>query len=286
MGDRDPPLNPLGVSEPHGRNLRDEDGLVAGRTAAYPIPARRIAFPPGCAAGRYPRRSPLTPTPPARHEKGLPEWGGMRTGGSNSLNESQGMTKIRSVAVFCGSRPGRSPLYQAAAAELGQGLGRAGLALVFGGGRIGLMGAMADAVLAAGGRVVGVIPDFLQQWEVAHQGVNELIVTDTMHTRKQRMFELADAFVSFPGGFGTFDETFEVLTWRQLRLHDKPILICDVAGSATALVGLLENAIEEGFAPPDGRKLYEVVHGVPALLARLEELQAPPEDAALVQGVA
>ncbi len=196
------------------------------------------------------------------------------------------MPAIRSVAVFCGAHAGSLPAYRQAAETLGRGLADAGIRLVFGGGRVGLMGALADAALAAGGEVVGVIPEFLTRLEVAHQRVDRLVISDSMHARKQRMYELSDAFVMLPGGIGTYDETIEVITWRQLRLHDKPILICDVAGSATALVGLLENAIEEGFAPPDGRKLYEVVHGVPALLARLEELQAPPEDAALVQGVA
>jgi uncharacterized protein (TIGR00730 family) len=186
------------------------------------------------------------------------------------------MTAIRSVAVFCGSRAGHTPAFRLAAAELGHGLARAGMQLVYGGGRVGLMGAMADATLAAGGRVVGVIPDFLQQWEVAHQGIDELIVTDSMHTRKRRMFELADAFVSFPGGLGTFDETFEMLTWRQLRLHDKPILICDVAGSAGALLALIDGAIGDGFAPPETRSFFEVARGVPALLARLAELSAVP----------
>ncbi len=190
------------------------------------------------------------------------------------------MPAIRTVAVFCGSRPGRSPLWRAAATALGEGLGRAGLHLVFGGGRIGLMGAVADAALAAGGRVTGVIPDFLQQWEVAHQGVSELIVTDSMHSRKRRMFELSDAFVSFPGGLGTFDETFEILTWKQLRLHDKPVLICDIDGSAAALCGLIEGAIADGFAPPEAGGFFETVASVPALLARLAELGTVPGGAA------
>ena len=182
------------------------------------------------------------------------------------------MPDISSVAVFCGSRTGVNPAWAAAAAALGQGLARAGMQLVYGGGRIGLMGALADGAIAAGGSVIGVIPDFLQQAEVAHAGIAELVVTDSMHTRKRRMFELSDAFVSFAGGLGTFDETFEILTWRQLRLHDKPILICDVAGSATALIGLIEGAIADGFAPPDAHDFYEVVTGVPALLARLARL--------------
>jgi len=178
------------------------------------------------------------------------------------------------VAVFCGSRMGRAPGYRAAAAALGEGMARAGMQLIYGGGRIGLMGTLADAVLAAGGSVIGVIPEFLQQSEVAHAGVSDLIVTDSMHTRKRHMFELADAFVSFPGGLGTFDETFEILTWRQLRLHDKPILICDIDGSAAPLLGLIEGSIADGFAPADARDLYEVVVGVPALLARLRHVTA------------
>lgn len=182
------------------------------------------------------------------------------------------MPGIRSVAVFCGSRTGRSPACRAAATALGEGLGRAGIQLVFGGGRVGLMGAVADAALAAGGRVIGVIPDFLQRWEVAHQGVTELIVTDTMHARKQRMFDLSDAFISLPGGLGTFDETFEILTWKQLRLHDKPILICDVDGSAAALLALIEGSVADGFAPAEALGFYEVAQGVPALLARLAAL--------------
>src|SRR5205807_2470705 len=120
--------------------------------------------------------------------------------------------KVRTVAVFCGSRPGTLPEFHASAAALGRGLGRAGLRLVYGGGRIGLMGALADAALAAGGEVIGVIPEFLTRLEVAHDGVAELIVTDSMHVRKHRMFELADAFVTLPGGLGTLDETVEILT--------------------------------------------------------------------------
>jgi len=184
------------------------------------------------------------------------------------------MPDIQSVAVFCGSRPGDDPVYRRAAEALGDGLARAGKTLIFGGGRIGLMGAMADAALKAGGRVIGVIPEFLTRIEVAHPGVSELIVTDTMHIRKTRMFELADAFVTMPGGLGTFDETFEIITWRQLRLHDKPVLICDVAGSAAPLLALIEDAIARGFAEPEVRRLYQKIDGVAALLAKLGKMSA------------
>ena len=130
------------------------------------------------------------------------------------------MSEIRSVAVFCGSSLGTDKVFATEARELGEGLARAGLRLVFGGGHVGLMGVVADAVLAAGGEVTGVIPDFLQRREVAHDGLTELIVTDTMHERKRIMFDLADAFVVFAGGLGTLDETIENLSWRQLQLHD------------------------------------------------------------------
>ncbi len=182
------------------------------------------------------------------------------------------MPDIHAVAVFCGSQPGDNPAFAAAATALGQGLAAAGMRLVFGGGRVGLMGALADAALAAGGCVTGVIPEFLTRREVAHEGLSELIVTDSMHNRKQRMFELSDAFVSFPGGLGTLDETVEIITWRQLGLHDKPVLLCDVAGSAAPLLAAIETAIAQGFALTGVRRLFEVVDGVPAALAVLGAL--------------
>jgi uncharacterized protein (TIGR00730 family) len=180
------------------------------------------------------------------------------------------------VAVFCGARNGNDPAYRQAAEALGTGLARAGIRLVYGGGRIGLMGALADATLAAGGEVVGVLPDFLRTTEIAHDALTRLEVTDSMHARKWRMFELADAFVSFAGGIGTFDETIEILTWRQLGLHAKPILICDIAGSSQGLIGAIEGAITSGFASPTLRDAYAVIEGVPALLARLARLGAAP----------
>ena len=182
------------------------------------------------------------------------------------------MPHIHAVAVFCGSRTGNDPAYRAAAQALGQGLARAGIRLVYGGGRIGLMGLMADAALAGGGTVTGVIPEFLSRREVAHAAITELIVTDSMHSRKQRMFQAADAFVSLPGGRGTLDETIEIITWRQLGLHRKPILICDVAGSAAAFLAAVEATIDADFAPPAAREFYEVVNGVPAALERLAHL--------------
>ena len=187
------------------------------------------------------------------------------------------MTDIRSVAVFCGSRTGNDPAYRAAAQALGTGLAEAGIRLVFGGGRVGLMGVMADAALAAGGTVIGVIPEFLMRREVAHAGITDLVVTDSMHSRKQRMFELADAFISLPGGLGTLDETVEIITWRQLGLHSKPVLICDVANSAKPFLATIEAAVAAEFLHREERHLYEVVDGIPALLQRLTHLHPVAE---------
>lgn len=182
------------------------------------------------------------------------------------------MPRVASVAVFCGARSGHGTTFRDAAEELGRGLAKAHLRLVYGGGRIGLMGAIADATLAAGGEVIGIIPEFLQRAEVAHGGVDRLVVTESMHERKQRMFAEADVFVSFAGGLGTLDETFEILTWRQLGLHDKPIVICDIAGSAQSLLALLESVVQAGFAAESARDLYEVVYGIPCLMERLSHL--------------
>jgi uncharacterized protein (TIGR00730 family) len=176
------------------------------------------------------------------------------------------MHEIYSVAVFCGSRLGARSEFAAAARDLGAGLGFAGIRLVYGGGRNGMMGVLADAVLKAGGSVLGVIPGFLTKWEVAHAGVTEMAVVDSMHDRKRRMAEEADAFGSMPGGIGTMDETIEIISWRQLRLHDKPIYVCDIAGSATPLVSAVDSMIAQGFAPPEARTWFTVVNGVPALL--------------------
>jgi uncharacterized protein (TIGR00730 family) len=187
------------------------------------------------------------------------------------------MSQIRTVAVFCGASSGDDPIFLAQARALGEGLAARHITLVYGGGRVGLMGAVADATLAAGGKVVGVIPEFLTRLEVIHEGVGDMLVVDSMHTRKQRMFELSDAFISLPGGLGTLDETIEIITWRQLGLHDKPVLICDVDGSAEPLLAAMEYAIRRGFARPENRRLWEAHHGVAAVLARLETLGQPHE---------
>ena len=183
--------------------------------------------------------------------------------------------------MFCGSRPGRNPAWLDAARALGSGLAQAGIRLVYGGGRVGLMGAVADAVLEGGGQVLGIIPEFLTAMEVAHGGLTELVVTDSMHSRKRMMFDQADAFLTLPGGLGTLDETVEIVTWRQLGLHDKPVLICNVAGWADGLLGAFGQSIEDGFAAGSTCGLFEVVPDVTAALDRLGALPVgEPADAA------
>ena len=186
------------------------------------------------------------------------------------------MPQIYSIAAFCGSQLGENPAFRAATAEFGAGLARAGIRLVYGAGRNGLMGVLADAALAEGGTVIGVIPEFLKGWEVAHTGLTSLEVVDSMHARKQRMFELSDAAVMLPGGLGTLDETLEMITWRQLRLHSKPIILCDVAGSAQPLLAAIEGTIALGFTRPEARSYITVTNGVAETLALLQTLPRQP----------
>jgi uncharacterized protein (TIGR00730 family) len=179
------------------------------------------------------------------------------------------MTVIRSVCVFCGSRVGDDPEFRAAARRLGEQFARNGIRLVYGGGSIGLMGVLADAVLKHGGEVHGVIPEFLDRIEVGHRKLTSLDVVDSMHVRKAQMFEAADAFVVLPGGLGTLDETMEILTWRQLGLHDKPILLVDHKGYWEPLLALLDNTVRRGFAGEETRKLFHVVSDVRDVLPAL-----------------
>lgn len=177
--------------------------------------------------------------------------------------------QIRSVCVYCGSAIGTDQRYRAAAAELGRNLAAAGIAMVFGGGHIGLMGVAADAALAGGGRVIGVIPAALRDRELAHGRVGELVVVGTMHDRKRVMAERSDAFAVLPGGIGTLDEFFEILTWRQLALHDKPVFLVDVAGYWQPLRTLLDHIVAHNFAASLVPRLVEIVPDVPALMAAL-----------------
>lgn len=182
---------------------------------------------------------------------------------------------IKSVCIYCGSSAGASPAYAEAARRLGRELGEQGMRLVYGGGRIGLMGVVADAALAAGGQVIGVIPDNLQLRERGHHGVTELRVVGSMHERKNVMFELSDAFIILPGGYGTLDEAFEMLTWRQLRLHDKPVLFANIDGYWDPLKGLIDHFIREGFAQETSRRLFIFVDKAEDILPTLLRQPSP-----------
>jgi uncharacterized protein (TIGR00730 family) len=177
--------------------------------------------------------------------------------------------QLTSVAVYCGTNSGSDPAFTQAAAALGRTLAERGTKLVYGGGHLGLMGAIADAVLENGGKAHGVITESLQAKEVAHHGLTSLQVVGTMHERKAAMADAADAFVMLPGGFGTFDEFFEVLTWTQLGIHAKPCGILDVAGFFTPLRALLDGAVTAGFVHPAHRDMVLVDTDPARLLDRL-----------------
>jgi uncharacterized protein (TIGR00730 family) len=183
---------------------------------------------------------------------------------------------MTSVCVFCGSAGGADPTFAAAAREVGAELARRGLVLVYGGGRVGLMGEVATAALAAGGRVVGVIPRALGTKEIAFAEATELIVVESMHARKALMADRADAFVALPGGFGTLDELFEILTWAQLRIHQKPVALLNVAGFFTPLLAWLDYVVAAGLLKLKHRELLIVADTVPGLLDRLAAFTPPP----------
>ncbi len=188
---------------------------------------------------------------------------------------------MNKICVFCGSRPGRRPEYRAMAEVLGRLLANRGIELVYGGGNIGLMGFVADACLAAGGSVVGVIPEALVGREVAgrtveHSGLSRLEIVDSMHVRKARMAELADGFIALPGGFGTFEELFEILTWAQLGFNQKPIGLLDVAGYYDPLLALGDRAVEEGFLSLESRELILARSEAETLLTAMAEYRPEP----------
>ncbi len=178
---------------------------------------------------------------------------------------------IQRVCVFCGSRLGNDGVYRQAAIELGRLLVQRGYGLVYGGGHVGLMGVIADAVLSEGGEVDGIIPHAMVSRELAHLNVTRQHVVATMHERKARMSELADAFIAMPGGFGTFEELFEIITWAQLGIHHKPIGLLNVTGYFNPLQGLIEQAISQGFVRPEHRQLAVIEDQPAALLDALEE---------------
>jgi hypothetical protein len=183
---------------------------------------------------------------------------------------------MKRIAVYCGSSTGHDPAYSRAAAGLGETLARRGIGLVFGGGRVGLMGVIADAVLAHGGDVRGVIPKALATKELAHAGVTELFVVPTMHERKAKMAELADGFVAMPGGFGTLDETYEMITWAQLGFHHKPVAFFNVNGYFDSLLAFATRAVSDGFVRAEHAAMAIVASSPDDLLARMESYTGPP----------
>jgi uncharacterized protein (TIGR00730 family) len=185
------------------------------------------------------------------------------------------MSPITSICVYCGASGGVEKRFLDAAAETGRSAARRGWNVVFGGGHVGLMGALADAALAAGGTVDGVIPRALMDRELGHRGVTRLHVVTSMHARKEKMFDLADGFLALPGGIGTLDETLEMLTWKQLGFHDKPIAFLDLGGYWAPLFALIETVIARGFAPAATAELYRAAPTVEAALDALERAPAP-----------
>ncbi|MBJ7434334.1 MAG: TIGR00730 family Rossman fold protein [Acinetobacter sp.] len=179
------------------------------------------------------------------------------------------------IALYCGSRSGNKPIYQEKAIALVQGLAKQGFGLVYGGASIGLMGQVADAMISHGGEAVGVIPEFMLDYEIAHHQLTELHVVQTMHERKALMAERASAFVALPGGLGTFEEILEVATWGQLNQHQKPMMIYNVNGFYDALIAQLDHAVEEGFLPPQHRAKLIVCNHAEQIYSAIANLGSP-----------
>ena len=187
------------------------------------------------------------------------------------------MAVFQSLSVFCGSKVGYNPNYEIEAQKLGSLMAERGIQLVYGGGRIGLMGVVANAVHEGGGKVIGFIPDFLMSLEIANKGVGELVVTDSMHIRKAKMFEISDAAVVLPGGIGTLDEVIEIMTWKQLRQHDKPIVLVNVDGYWDPFIGLINLVVDGGFAHPKINELISVVNSADKVFDALLNASKPDE---------
>jgi uncharacterized protein (TIGR00730 family) len=182
---------------------------------------------------------------------------------------------VKKICVYCGSNPGRNPRFKAAASELGQALVRRGLGLVYGGASVGIMGTVADAVLAQGGEVIGVIPSALDAKEITHPGLTELHVVDSMHARKAIMSEVADGFIALPGGWGTMEEIFEILTWAQLGFHQKPCGLLNESGYFDHLSAFLDQAIDQQFVKPECRPMLMIEAESDALLDRFKGYKPP-----------
>jgi len=185
---------------------------------------------------------------------------------------------MQRLCVFCGSSPGRRPIHAESARSLGKIMAARGLALVYGGGHVGLMGVLADAVLEAGGEVIGVIPQSMVDKELAHTGISKLHIVGTMHERKALMADLADGFAALPGAFGTADELFEILTWAQLGLHAKPVAILNIDGFFQALLAWLDHAVAEGFLKPKHRRLLQEAEDAEKLVNLLSSYRPEPAE--------
>lgn len=182
---------------------------------------------------------------------------------------------MKRITVFCGSSIGTQDIYKYQATLLGQTLAKRNIELVYGGANVGLMGAVADGVLNQGGRVTGVLPRFLRSKEIAHHGLTELILVDSMHERKTKMNELCDGVIALPGGFGTLEELFEMLTWAQLGLHQKPIAILNSEGFYDSLLALLETMVENGFLKKENHQMLLVSSNIEDLLNKMDTYVAP-----------
>jgi uncharacterized protein (TIGR00730 family) len=185
------------------------------------------------------------------------------------------MNQIKTICVYCGSSSDIAESFKQAARDLGHGIARRKMNLVYGGGRLGLMGITADSALAGGTTVTGIIPEHLQTREIRHDGLSETIVVDSMHTRKRLMAERSDAFVVMPGGLGTLDEAFEILTWKQLSLHDKPVVIANIDGYWDLFLNLVDHMIEIGFVKPVHRQTFTVANSVDEIFGLLENSWPP-----------
>ncbi len=182
---------------------------------------------------------------------------------------------MKRICVFCGSNPGKNPVYMEAAENVGLFLVKNGIELVFGGGRVGLMGKIADTVMANGGRVIGIIPKSLSDKEVAHQGLTELHIVDSMHIRKAMMEDLSDGFIALPGGFGTFEELCEIITWAQLGFHSKPCGFLNIQGYYDPLVELFDRATWEQFVRPEHRKLVIIESEIEPMFNAMKNYRSP-----------
>lgn len=182
---------------------------------------------------------------------------------------------MKRVTVFCGSSFGTDDIYKTQAALLGQALAEQSIGLVYGGANVGLMGAVADGVLDKGGEVIGVLPNFLRSKEIAHEHLTELILVETMHERKTKMNDLCDGVIALPGGFGTLEEFFEMLTWAQLGLHKKPIAILNIDGFYDALIIFIQTTVDKGFLKEANRQMLLISDNIPDLLDKMKNYTAP-----------